>query len=157
MFSKSMSNKSRYAQRALGAMATGLFALFGAVITLILIINIVSIVRGQLKVNVAAIVFETLCAAFVSCLLNLIQTFRVLGRLNPAAYQEATRGMGAVAYIWSSRAAAAFLHRYLLALDCDGLPRSFGRRVRRTIFFDRLCMTAFLLAIAFGVYLGITT
>ena len=150
-----MGTISRYILLALGTVMTGLLVVFAGAMMLLLLVNIIGTIRGDAQATLGAMFTEALLLVGTSCFLNLVQTFRVLARIDPAAYQDATRGKGVVSYMWSTGVAPAFLHRFLLALDCSTLPPSFARRVRRTIVLDRLLLVSIFLLIAFGMYAAV--
>lgn len=150
-----MGSVSRYTLLAVGILGTGFFVIFSGLMLLALSVNIMWSLRGDPRASLGAMAAEALLPAATLCGLNLMQTFRELDRIDPAAYREATRGKGVVSYMWSSRAAPAYLHLFLVALDCGGLPSSFARRVRRTIILDRMLMIGFLLLIVSGVYFAL--
>jgi len=146
---------ARYILLALGIIGTAFFAIFAGLLMLAISADVMWILRGDPRGSPGAMVAESCLFAMIVCGLNLMLTFRALNRIDPAAYMEATGGKGVVSYIWSSRAAPAYLHSFLVTLDCSGLPSSFARRVRKTILLDRALMVGILLLLALGVYFGL--
>lgn len=151
-----ISNARKNALLVSGTIMTGLFTVLGGATVLLLVGDIGAMLRGKRTVSVVD-AGEFLIFVMAVSLLNLINTYREFGRIQPSAYRRATRGMGVVAYIWSDRSAASHLHDFLVSLPCDGLPPAFLRRVRRTIALNRLCLTVVVVMAAVGIYIGVAT
>lgn len=85
-----------------------------------------------------------LALALVSILgawyMNFMTVAHRLRRLDPAAYAVATRDMGFIAYLLSTRTSALSLHHALAGLDLKQFPWSFRVHVRGTLLLNVLLL-----------------
>jgi hypothetical protein len=95
------------------------------------------------------IIGEFLLLSWVAWYLNMWALFTRLKRLDPGAYDVATREMGFIAFCWSSRTAPILLHDSLSSLTLAKYPPGFRRWVHMTLTANRrLLIAAGLLVIA---------
>jgi hypothetical protein len=82
--------------------------------------------------------------------LNFMAVWHRLRRVDPQAYAWATKDMGFIAYVFSTRGAPTHLHHALAGLELDHYPVGFRFHVRLTLFLN-----ATLLWICCAVALGV--
>jgi hypothetical protein len=147
-----MSAPFRYLQRhpilcTLGVLGTVLFCVMGFLLLTTLLLQLAALVRGNSHTDAvslaATIIAEFFMLSWIAWYVNMWAVFTRLKRLDPMAYDLATREMGFIALIWSSRSAPVLLHRSLGSLTLAEYPPGFRRWVKMTRTANRLLLMAF--------------
>ena len=115
--------------RIAGALMTAVFMLLAAIMAGLLLQAGADIAGGRQHTAVSGLLGEVFALACLLWYFNLMAIFSQLRKLDRAAYDEATGGIGFMAYFWSSRSSASLLYSALCSIEFDNFPSAFRRSV----------------------------
>ena len=133
--------------RALGMLLSVVLVLVALALLVGIVQAAAAIVHGDRHVEVGATVMEFFFLACVVWYVNLVALYSQMRAHNPTDYEEATKGMGFMAFFWSSRSSALLLYQALGELELDQYPQTFQRRVRVMRVASRVLLAAILLSL----------
>ncbi|HZS61952.1 MAG TPA: hypothetical protein VFA43_21955 [Gemmatimonadaceae bacterium] len=147
----------RFRQHPIYSTIGGLFAMLLIGMTSVVWLGALSaMVRGHPLLHNAWIAL-TAVSVYGGWYINFMSVCHRLRRLDPRTYAWATKDMGYIAYVFSSRSSPAHLHNALAGLDLDPYPATFRYHVRFTLLLNATLLWAFCVAAVGMLIVSIVT